>query len=238
MSPMLRYLAMPLLVTLAMLGGLILATDGRLDRHFHGSIADRSPQASIHVVVIDSGFQLRQFIDTRDLDHVRTRLKEAPLCVWLRVEYDRGSDWTTSGTVQLRLSTPERSWITTFKSEQITTYFQPFCFEASRAGDVIDQPTHLDISVVEPGLKQVAIIALGPANGRNNAEINGQVSDFTTPHILTADPGPSGADLARFVLIGLFSLAQVLVVLIVLTGPKTRAANSTTSTQPQEGNHP
>lgn len=239
MSPLFRYLALPLLVSMMWLGGLYLVTNGRLDRHFHGSIADRSQQASIHPVVMNSGFHLRQAIDTTDLDHVAQRLRQAPLCTWLRMEYPRkASDWTNSGTIELRLSTPEKFWTTRFRSEQITTYFQPFCFEGSQVKEVFDLPTHLDMSVVEPGLEKVAMIAMGPGDGRNNAEINGKLSEYTATYVLTANPDPSQTDMARFALIGLSSLALLLCVLIPLTARPGKPALVHPASPPLEGNNP
>jgi hypothetical protein len=239
MNGLLRYVALPLLTAAVLLSGLYWAADGRLDRHFHGSIADRSPQASIHVVVLDSGFHLRQSIDTSDMAHIKPRFRRAPLCTWLRMEYPRDArGWTTNGTIELRLSTPEKSWTTRFTSQDITTYFQPFCFEGSRAEDVFDRPTQLEMTVVEPDLTKVAMIALGPGNGLNNAEINGTSSQYTATYILTADPGPDREDIARFALIGLFSLALLLCVLIPLTGlatPRTRTPQQQPHT---EGNIP
>jgi len=236
MSHLLRYVALPVLVAMVMLSGVYLSAGGQLNRHFHGSIVDRSPQASIHVVVMDSGFHLRQTIETNDLEHVPQRLQQAPLCIWLRMEYPRNSStWTTSGTVELRLSIPDKAWTSRFTSDQITTYFQPFCFRDAQAREVFDQPTYLDISVVEPDLKQVAMIALGPARGQNNAEINGKRSELTATYTLTADPGPSREDLARFALIGLSSLALLLCVLIPLTGRKSHPHH--TPPHHQEGRH-
>lgn len=223
MNHLLRYVALPVLVAMVMLAGLYLSAGGRLDRHFHGSIVDRSPQASIHVVAMDSGFHLRQTIETSKLDHVSQRLQQAPLCIWLRMEYPRNSSvWTTSGTIELRMSIPDKAWTTRFTSDQITTYFQPFCFKDAQAKEVFDQPAFLDISVVEPDLKRVAMIALGPGNGQNNAEINGQRSELTATYTLTADPGPSREDVARFILMGLSSMALLLCVLIPMTGRTAR----------------
>lgn len=226
MNKMLRYVALPLLLIAALLAGLYLATGGRLDRHFHGSISDRSPQVSIHPVLINSGFRLRQPIDTRDLNHIRNRLKRSPLCIWLRMEYDRSSaaNWTTNGTLQLTLSTPDNTWHTTFRSEEITTYFQPYCFADTHARDVFDKPTYLDISVVEPGLTNVALIALGPANGTNNAEIDGKRTDFTATYILTANPGPADRDIIRFILIVMFSVALLLIILLSMTNRSSASA--------------
>lgn len=218
MNHFLRYVALPAVLIASFLAGLYVEAGGRLDRHFHGSIADRSPQASIHPVLINSGFHLRQPIDTKGLDSIRNRLKRAPICIWLRMEYDRSkrANWTTTGTVKLALSTPDQSWTTTFRSEQITTYFQPYCFTDSHAKDVFDKPTFLDITVVEPSLENVALIALGPANGSNNAEINGKKTDYTATYILTANPGPSDRDILRLILITLFSLALLLTILYAL----------------------
>lgn len=239
MNTLLRYAVLPVVTALVLAVGLYLAAGGRMDRHFHGSIADRSPQASIHVEVMDSGFHLKQTIDTSNMDHIRPRFRQAPLCLWLRMEYPRNaSTWTANGTVELRLSTPEKSWTSRFMSDDITTYFQPFCFRDSRAEDVFDRPTQLEMTVVEPDLKRVAMIALGPGNGQNNAEINGQRSEHTATYILTADPGPSSRDIARFSLIGLFSLALLLCTLIPLTARTTRAGNAPPSSLPQEGMHP
>lgn len=232
------YFVLPLLISLLGFGALYVATDGRLDRHFHGSIADRSQQASIHPVVLNSGFHLRQAIETKQLDHIPPRLRNAPICIWLRMEYPRdAANWTTTGTVELHLSTPMNSWSTQFKSEQITTYFQPFCFRGSQAEALFDRPTELNIAVVEPGLERVALIALGPGNGQNNAEINGETSEYTASYILTADPGPSQEDMARYALIALFSLALLLTILVPLTGRTTRPTPIHTSSHPQEGNN-
>lgn len=236
MNKLLRYAVLPVVTALVLAAGLYLVAGGRMDRHFHGSIADRSPQSSIHVVVLDSGFHLRQSIDTTHLDHIRPRFRQAPLCTWLRMEYPRNApDWTTNGTVELRLSTPEKSWTTQFTSQDITTYFQPFCFRDSRAEEVFDRPTLLEMTVVEPDLKKVAMIALGPGNGQNNAEINGKSSDFTATYILTADPGPATEDIARFALVGLSSLALLLCVLIPLTGRSSRPTQAHTSLLHTEG---
>ena len=237
MKTLLRLAVMPVVLFVAMAAGLYVAADGSLDRHFHGSMSDQTPQASIHPVVIDSGFTLRQAIDTHDLSHVKRRLREAPICLWLRLEYDRSGGWTTEGTLLLRLSTEAKAWTTEVKSRQITTYFQPFCFEGSHAEQVFDKATFLDLSVVEPGLKQVAMIALGPAKGGNNAIINGKPSEFTATYNLTANPGPSTQDATVMALVFLFTLALVLTVLFALTGPPTHPKRNRFTAQPSESKH-
>ena len=231
MKTFLRWAVMPALLAFAMVTGLYIAAQGSLQRHFHGSISDQTPQASIHPVIIDSGFTLRQPIDTTDLTHVKRRLREAPICLWLRLEYDRNGGWTTEGTLLLRLSTDSKAWTTQVKSDQITTYFQPFCFEGSKAEEVFDRETFLDLSVVEPNLKQVAMIALGPAKGGNNAVINGVRSDFTATYNFTANPGPSDRDVVVVVLVCLFTLAILLTVLIPVTR-SSAGAQSARSTGP------
>ena len=226
MKTFLRWAVMPAFLALAMGAGLYTTAQGSLRDHFHGSISDQTPQASIHPMVIDSGFTLKQAIDTTDLAHVKDRLRQAPICLWLRLEYDRSGGWTTEGTLLLRLSTDSKAWTTQVKSDQITTYFQPFCFDGSVAEDVFDRETYLDLSVVEPGLKQVAMIALGPAKRGNNAVINGVRSDFTATYNFTANPGPSDRDVVVVVLICLFALAILLTVLIPMTRSSTGARSA------------
>ncbi|QCB46322.1 hypothetical protein [Hydrogenophaga sp. PAMC20947] len=237
MKTFLRLAVMPLVLTFAMAAGLYVAAEGSFQNHFHGSISDHTPQASIHPMVIDSGFTLRQAIDTKDLNHVKRRLREAPICLWLRLEYDRGGKWTTEGTLLLRLSTDSKAWTTQVKSRQITTYFQPFCFEGSHAEEVFDRDTFLDLSVVEPGLKQVAMIALGPAKGPTHAVINGKPSEYAATYNFTANPGPSTKDGVVVAMVCLFTLALLLTVLMVLTRPPTVPKDNRPAGQPSRGEH-
>lgn len=208
------YLGLPL----GLAAALYAATQGDFGSHFQNSLADQTAMASIHPVILDSGFTLRQPVDTSALNIQRDGIRDAPVCFWIRIEYDR-KHWTTRGTVLLTLVSGERSWQNQIRSEQITTYFQPICIPGSRTQDVVDRPTHVDITVVEPGLKQVAMLALGPGNGQNNATINGQPSDYTLNYRLTANPGPGRFDIVQFGLIFAFACALLFTVLGPLVRP-------------------
>lgn len=237
MNPVLRFIVMPLALILAMAGGIYVAAGGDLSNHFHGAISDHTPQSSIHPLVIDSGFTLRQAIDTKDLAHVKRRLRESPACLWLRLEYPRNGTWDTEGTLLLTLSTQEHAWTTQVKSEQITTYFQPFCFQNSRTEQILDRETVLELSVVEPDLRQVAMIALGPANGQNNAEINGEKSEYTATYNLTANTGPNAKDQFVVTTVCLFTLALLMSVLFALTSTSNRQKAHPFKNPTSEGEH-
>ena len=214
------------LLPIGLVAALYVASGGSMEHHFHNSLADRTQQRSIHPVVVDSGFHLKQPIDTHHLNTARVEVADAPICLWLRIEYDRNSGWKADGTVLVRLITEDSSWSSSMKSHQITSYFQPICFPGSTASAVANRRAFVDISVLEPDLEKVAMFAMGPANGLNNAIINGKYSNHTLTYRLSANPGMQKRDALQIG--GIFLLAWALLLCIWIPSlrqlPKTAGA--------------
>lgn len=215
MKPGLRLATLLVLMPLLLMVGLYLSTGGTLEKHFHASLADRTQQASIHREVVNSGFHLRQAIDTSRLNTARANASGAPVCLWLRIEYPRRTPaWGSNGTVLFRLSTSTSQWTASMRSEDIKSYFQPVCFAGSSTDEVADKTTHLDVSVAEPDLEKVAFFAMGPANGLNNAVVNGRISNHTLTYRLTANIGMQRKDAIQLLAIFVLGFSLLLTVWI------------------------
>lgn len=191
--------------------------------HFDNLVIDRRDQESIHPVVVDSGFHLRQKIDTQNPHFRRPSKPQDQLCLALRIEYDR-KRWTTEGTVLVRLSTEDAQWETSIRSSEITTYFQTFCLPGSRPEAIADKETWVDISVVEPDLKRVALFAMGPATaGKEPAILNGTVSQLSLPYRVVVRPKPHDRDLIKYIGIYLFGCLLLIAALKPLLGGQPRS---------------
>lgn len=205
--------------------------------HFDNTVSDHGQQDSIHPVVVNSGFQLRQNIDTRNFHISRPSKPQDQLCMALRVEYDRA--WTTLGTLLVRLSTDRDQWKTTIKSSEITTYFQTFCLPGAKPEAIADKVAWVDISAVEPGLNHVALFALGPATPKNEAAIlNGKTSEFSLPYKLIVRQKPHDRDLIKYIAVFLFGgLILIAALYPVLRGWPRPAAKQPAEHRSQE-THP
>lgn len=205
--------------------------------HFDNMVSDHSHQDSIHPVVVNSGFQLRQNIDTRNFHISRPSKPQDQLCMALRIEYDRA--WTTLGTVLVKLSTDHDQWKTTIKSSEITTYFQTFCLPGAKPEAIADKAAWVDISVVEPSLSQVALFALGPATPKNETAIlNGKTSEFSLPYKLIVRQKPHDRDLIKYIAVFLFGgLILIAALYPVLSGRPRPAARPSAEHRPPE-THP
>lgn len=224
MKSALRLIGWLVILPIGMALALYLQPGGSMEHHFHKSLADRTFQNSIHTKVIHSGFRLRQRIDTRELNTEGSDIQNAPVCVWLRLEYPRLRNWGMNGTLLFRLSTDEQSWQTSKRTESITTFFQPICFPGSSVKAVADRPTYIEVSVAEAGLRDLGFFAMAPANGMNNSVIDGQISNHTLTYRISINRGMQPHDA---LLIGaMFLFACTLIAVLWLSTLRRRASGS------------
>ena len=205
--------AIATLLTLA--GTVWLASGDRLLHHPSNRILNQSAIQSIRTVgPVSAGFELRQRIDTTKINDSHPELHRLPLCIHVFLDATDGTYFP--GTLRFELTAGQKNTVATLHSSQIPNTFKRVCFPQSSMGMLIGAPeAELQISVLEPGARNVARIVLTPAaTGDTPAEIDGKTSDLFLPHMVEVQRPPGKMTWLRTVAMLVFATIALFIIFV------------------------